>query len=125
MAKRILVVDDDPAMSQFVLLGLENAGYEVCKAEDGEIGLRQAKELKPDLVVLDLAMPKMHGYEVCKAIRSDQALSKLKIIVTSGKSYPVDIKTAKNVGADRYLVKPYPVQALLTAIEELLGPALG
>lgn len=122
MPRRILVVDDDPVMIQFVVLRLEHAGYEVLTAADGQQGLRQAKELKPDLMVLDLAMPVMHGYEVCKAIRSDQAMAGLKIIVTSGKSYPSDIKTAKNVGADRYLVKPYPVQTLLTAIEELLGP---
>ena len=122
MAKRILVVDDDPVMIQFVVLRLQHAGYEVLTAADGEQGLQQAKDLKPDLMVLDLAMPVMHGYEVCKAIRSDKAIADLKIIVTSGKSYPSDIKTAKSVGADRYLVKPYPVQTLLTAIEELIGP---
>jgi DNA-binding response OmpR family regulator len=125
MPKRILVVDDDPVMTQLVLLRLQYAGYEVSTAADGEQGLQQAKKVKPDLMVLDLAMPNMHGYEVCKAIRADQALASLKIIVTSGKSYPVDIKAAKHVGADRYLVKPYPMQTLLAAIEELLSPSLG
>lgn len=121
MPKRILVVDDDAVMSQFVLLRLKEAGYDVAAAPDGEEGLRQARELKPDILVLDVAMPKMHGYAVCKALRADASLSGLKILVTSGKSYPVDIKTAKKLGADRYLVKPYPMQELLAAIEELLG----
>ena len=121
MSKRILVVDDDGVMSQFVQLRLKEAGFEVIIANDGEEGLQKTKELKPDLIVLDLHMPKMHGYALCKAVRADPAISGMKVVITSGKGYPVDIKAAKDAGADKYLVKPYPIQELLTAIEDLLG----
>lgn len=120
MSKKILVVDDDPIMMGFVLLQLKDAGYDVSTAENGAEGLEKARKNKPDLMVLDLAMPKMHGYEVCKTIKSDPALNSIKIVITSGKNYPVDIRTAKEVGADRYLVKPYAGQDLLKTVAELL-----
>lgn len=123
MSQKILVVDDDPIMMQFVSMGLKDKGYEVIVASDGEEGLRMTREHKPALLVLDLAMPKMHGYEVCKSIRADPSLQGTKIIVTSGKNYAVDIRTAKEVGADRYLVKPYQIQELVGAIQELLPQA--
>jgi len=107
-------------MIEFVSMRLKDEGFDVHTAVDGSDGLDKARQLKPALMVLDLAMPKMHGYEVCRAIRADAALKGTKIVVTSGKNYQVDIRTAKEVGADRYLVKPYPVDELLKAIRELL-----
>lgn len=80
-----------------------------------------AKDVKPELIVLDLAMPRMHGYEVCEAVRKDKEISATKIIVTSGKTYPVDIKTAMDMGADKYMTKPYGIAQLIQQIDELLG----
>ncbi|MBI3550673.1 MAG: response regulator [Elusimicrobia bacterium] len=121
ISRRILVVDDDIDILSFITTGLKLSGYEVYSAEDGLAGLTMAKDVKPELIVLDLAMPRMHGYEVCEAVRKDKEISATKIIVTSGKTYPVDIKTAMDMGADKYMTKPYGIAQLIQQIDELLG----
>lgn len=125
MPRKVLVVDDDPQILDFVTMGLRLAGYEVLSAGDGQEGLYVARSARPDLMVLDLAMPRMHGYEVCRALRADHSFDGMKIVVTSGKNYAVDIKTAKSLGADLYIVKPYQMQQLTRVIGELLAPAAG
>lgn len=115
------MVDDDPEIIGFVEMSLRDAGYEVYTAEDGQKGLDAARAHRPDLVLLDLAMPVMHGYEVCHALRADESLKTVKIVVTSGKSYPVDIKNAKEAGADHYMVKPYGLAQLLDTVAGILG----
>ena len=115
------MVDDDEEIVGFVEMSLRGAGYEVYTAFNGREGLDLAKSARPDLVILDLAMPVMHGYEVCQAIRSDSTMNNIKIVVTSGKSYPVDIKNAKDAGADHYMVKPYGLHQLLDMISRTLG----
>ena len=122
-APTILVVDDDPEIRSFVVEGLLAAGYRVVEAADGQEAIEVAKEHNPSLMVLDLSMPRMHGFQVCLAVRGDPRLRPMKIIVTSGKSYPVDIRAAKDAGADQYLVKPYGFQQLVDAVERLLEGA--
>ena len=121
--KKILIVDDDEKVRLFVQELLLPLGYPVFLAVDGQDALQIMRKEKPDLLVLDLAMPKMHGYEVCKRVRSDSdpAISGVKIIVISAKNYPVDMKTAKDAGADMYLVKPFGLQELRDAVSKLLG----
>ncbi|MBI4422110.1 MAG: response regulator [Elusimicrobia bacterium] len=118
--KRVLVVDDDSEIVSFVEMSLKDAGYEVYTAQNGQEGLDMAKSYRPDLILLDLAMPVMHGYEVCHAIRADSVLAATKIVVTSGKSYPVDIRAAKDAGADHYMVKPYGLNQLLDTVSRIL-----
>ncbi|MBI4348856.1 MAG: response regulator [Elusimicrobia bacterium] len=119
--KKVLVVDDDEEIVSFAEMVLRDAGYEVYTAYNGQAGLELARSARPDLVLLDLAMPIMHGYEVCQAIRADASMNNIKIVVTSGKSYPVDIKNAKEAGADHYMVKPYGVQQLADMVSRVLG----
>lgn len=119
--KKVLVVDDDEEVISFVEMTLKEAGYEVYVARNGQQGLDLARSARPDLLLLDLAMPVMHGYEVCQAIRSDPSFNDMKIVVTSGKSYPVDIKNAKDAGADHYMVKPYGLDQLLDMVSRALG----
>ena len=118
--QRILVVDDDPDILDFAAMGLRMCGYDVLTAPDGEEGVKVAKEQKPDLIVLDLSMPRMHGYQVCKAVREDPTIAATKIVITSGKSYAVDIRTAMEAGANEYLVKPYDMTMLLGAVRKHL-----
>jgi two-component system, OmpR family, alkaline phosphatase synthesis response regulator PhoP len=120
MRKKILVVDDEIDTVELVSLWLKEMGFDVVSANDGEEAVRVAKEAKPDLLVLDLAMPKMHGYDVCRAVKADQSLTHTKVIITSGKNYTVDVRNAKNAGADAFLVKPYDIKQLLATIRGLL-----
>jgi phosphoribosyl 1,2-cyclic phosphodiesterase/CheY-like chemotaxis protein len=120
MKKRVLIIEDDPAILDFAALVLDKGEFEVEKASDGRQGLEKAKDFKPDLVVLDLMMPVMHGYEVCQNLRQDKSMAALKILITSSKSYAQDMENAESAGADDYLVKPYNGSQLLAKAEELL-----
>src|SRR5208282_3658255 len=123
--KRILIADDDDNIRMYLDKNLKDAGYGILHAADGEETMRLIKSEKPDLVLLDLYMPKMHGYEVCKKIRADAdpKVAAMKIIIVSVKSYPTDIKTAKEVGADHYIIKPHTIRDLMSAVIKQIGSA--
>lgn len=92
---------------------LRGSGHEVFSAGDGESGLQPVKEKRPDLVIPDLMMPRMHGFTVCQAVRGDPSLRHIANLATSAKSYPVDVARAHEFGADYYPTKPYDIQVLL------------
>src|SRR5215472_17700224 len=102
----VLIVDDDPIVQTIVSRVLEAEGYTVIAANDGESGLQLALSQKPDVAILDLMMPRMHGFAVIEAIRQDPSAARVKIIVSSMKSYASDAHAALNVGANRFLPKP-------------------
>jgi phosphoribosyl 1,2-cyclic phosphodiesterase/CheY-like chemotaxis protein len=120
--KKILVVDDDPEMRQ-LLQDVLRPNFEVRTAEDGAAGLAALKAERPDLVILDLLMPRMHGFEVVQRIRKDDSLRGLKVLISSSKSYAADQETARKAGADDYITKPYDIGALLGKVQELVGGA--
>ena len=99
-----------------------NAHYEVSAARDGAEGLEMARRLRPDLVVLDLLMPRMHGFEVCRHIRADATLKAVKVLISSSKSYQHDVNTAVGeTGADGYIVKPFDLADFTGRVAALLG----
>lgn len=119
--KRVLVVDDDDDMRALMTM-LLSGSCEVASAADGAAGLELAKRLRPDLVVLDLLMPKMHGFEVCRRIREDADLKGTKVLISSSKSYQNDVRaTVDETGADDYIVKPFEVDEFLKRVGTLLG----
>ncbi len=118
---KILVIDDDPLIRALAVKRLSADGHLVLTAPDGEAGLRIVNTERPEMVLVDLMMPKVHGFAVVEAIRNDPKLAKTRIIVCSAKSYPTDIHLAKSAGADRYLIKPYDLDALSRMIRELLS----
>jgi DNA-binding response OmpR family regulator len=121
--KRVLVVDDDDDMRALMSL-LLSASYEVASAADGSAGLELARKLRPDLVVLDLLMPKMHGFEVCRLIREDANLKATKVLISSSKSYQHDVRTSvEETGADDYIVKPFEVEEFKKRVDALLVTA--
>ncbi|MFA6092128.1 MAG: response regulator [Elusimicrobiota bacterium] len=120
--KTILVVDDDMEIVDFLSECLRAGGYEVFTAYDGIKGVAQARAHRPDLIVLDLMMPGMHGFEVCQVLRADEQFKGVKILISSAKSYPVDRKAALQAGADGYLTKPYTADELFLAVKKLLEP---
>ncbi len=120
---KVLIIDDDPMVAEFASDALSSRGYEVRRAPDGPEGLRAASAFAPDLVILDLMMPGMHGYEVCRRLRADTAAAKARILITSSKSFASDIDSAKKAGADAYMVKPYTMSALQAQVADLIGAA--
>ena len=120
MAKKILVVDDEPGIVLIVTSRLKASGYDVISASDGQAGLEMAQKEKPDLMILDLMLPKLDGYKVCGLLKKDSRYSKIPIILFSAKAQESDMKLGKEMGADAYLVKPFKPDVLLEKIQELL-----
>jgi len=117
---RILVVDDEPDIVRLVTKTLEVNGYEVITANDGQEGLEKTKTEKPDLIVLDLMLPKIDGYKVCGLLKRDTRYAKTPIILFTAKAQEKDVKLGEEVGADAYIIKPFEAEVLLSKIEELL-----
>jgi CheY-like chemotaxis protein len=123
MKEKILVVEDDPAALRLVSFTLESAGYEVIAAVNGFEGLRRAQEEQPDLLVLDLMLPGIDGYEICHRLRSNPPgpASRLPILMLTAKSREADRAAAEQVGADFYLSKPATPEEITTAVDTLIS----
>jgi two-component system alkaline phosphatase synthesis response regulator PhoP len=119
--RKILIVDDEEALIRLVTLYLKYHSYEVISAIDGQEGLEKAKTEKPDLIVLDLMLPKMDGYKVCGLLKKDTRYAKIPIILFTAKAQEKDIKLGEEVGANAYITKPFEPEVLLSKIEELIG----
>ncbi len=118
--KRILIVDDVESIVMSVKMFLERHRYEVITANDGREGFEKAKTEKPDLIILDLMLPRMHGYMVCGLLKKDTRYAKTPIILFTAKAQEKDIKLGQEVGADAYITKPFEPEILLAKIKELL-----
>ena len=121
MAKRVLIVDDEPNIVTALDYLLRRSGYEVRAASNGEEALRQVQEYAPDLVLLDVMMPRRSGYEVCQRIRERPEWSGIKIVILSAKGREAEISKGLAVGADEYITKPFSNAELVARIEQLLG----
>jgi DNA-binding response OmpR family regulator len=121
-AKRILLVEDDPVTRRFVVSLLEERGYEVLVAEDGEHAVTLAVSAKPDLIVSDLVMPYRDGYEVLRMIRSDERVSGIPVLILSMRDREEDIVRGFDEGADEYVVKPFNARELVSRVRRLLEP---
>ncbi|MGB2867914.1 MAG: response regulator [Bacteroidota bacterium] len=117
MARTILIVDDEDLIRKMVSMHFERAGYTVFSADNGIDGLRLAEERIPDVTLLDINMPGMHGFEVCKKMRENPKLSKSLIIITSARSYKPDIDKAYELGADEYVIKPAGLKDLVGIVD--------
>lgn len=116
----VLVADDEPHIQQILRFTLEKAGYTVLSAEDGEQALELIEEALPDLVILDIMMPKMSGYEICRKMRDDYKLSQIPVIILTARNYLSDKVKGLGYGANDYLVKPYSNEELLLRVRNLL-----
>jgi DNA-binding response OmpR family regulator len=118
--KKVLIIDDEIEMAELETLRLKASGYDVKTATDGESGLRAAREWKPDLVILDIMLPRMDGYQVCAALKRDASCERIPIILVSAVDHKYDTDLGKKVGADFYFTKPFEPAVLLEKIRELL-----
>lgn len=118
---RVLAVDDDPDVLGLVRTNLELEGYDVVTASDGTQALETVVKTRPDAVVCDLMMPGIGGLTVLRYLRADPATAKIPFVVLSAKTMPDDIRKALDMGADRYITKPFDPQDLLDAVADLLA----
>ncbi len=118
---RVLVVDDEVYILHILDFSLGMEGYEVISATDGEMALQKVQNEKPDLVVLDIMMPKLDGYQVCRAIKSNDDTKKIPVILLSAKGRSVDQKIGFENGADDYVTKPFSPRKLIERVNALLA----
>ena len=120
-SKRVLICDDDPVILRLHEVNLELEGYEVvATASDGKEALDKIAELRPDLVILDIMMPKMDGLEVCRHLKADPALAKIPVVLLSARAQDLDVREGLDIGADAYLTKPFDPVELLEVVGRLV-----
>lgn len=120
MLATVLVVDDSPTAQRLIRLAVEAGGYRVLTASDGDEAIDVAQRERPDLVVLDIILPKKNGFQVCRHLKALPETSGIKVVLLSSKSHEMDILWGKRQGADGYLTKPFESEQLLACIESAL-----
>ena len=121
MPKKILIVDDEPEIIDLLEMRLNRYGYKIITAFDGMEGLEKARKEIPDLIILDVMMPRMDGYSVCRMLKYDEKYKKIPIIIFTSRSQEADKVTGKEVGADAYVPKPFEPDHLVKEVKRLLG----
>ncbi|MFH1654327.1 MAG: response regulator [Pseudomonadota bacterium] len=119
--KKILIIDDEKDLVDLLSQRLEAYGYDVVAAYDGEEGLDKARKTHPNLILLDIMMPKMDGYQVCRFLKFDEDFKNVPVVMLTARSQESDVKVGKSVGADDYITKPFESADLLAIIKKHLG----
>jgi DNA-binding response OmpR family regulator len=123
--KKILIADDEPNIVAAIEFLLQQGGFEVHIAHDGDRALELVESCVPDLVLLDVMMPKKSGYEVCTRIRERADWRHIKIVMLSAKGRDAEVSKGLSVGADLYITKPFSTRELMAKIKALLAPGAG
>lgn len=118
---RILVVDDEPLIVKLLAQHLEEEGFTVLTAGDGREGLMKARTEAPDLILLDLILPKLNGYEVCTMLKQDTRYQRIPIVMLTAKAHEKDEQLGKACGANLYLRKPFQMPPLLEHLRTMIG----
>jgi len=118
--KKILIADDNENIRDALTYLLEDEGYELLLAKDGADTLRKVRERKPDILFLDIMMPEINGYDVCRTIKNDPDLKSIYIIMLTAKGQVAEQERGKEVGADEYIVKPFSPMEILARVKSLL-----
>jgi CheY-like chemotaxis protein len=119
--KRILICDDDPAILRVLQVNLEIEGYDVLPAQNGEQAVEVATEERPDLVILDIMMPRLDGYQACERLKANEDTKDIPVVFLSAKAQQSDIQRGKDYGVAEYLTKPFDPMDLLGVVERLLA----
>ena len=117
---RVLVVDDEADLVRILQFGLQSVGYHVETASDGQEALKKAREMRPDIILLDLMLPKLDGYKVCRLLKFDERYKSIPIIILSARTQEGDQTLAMEMGANRFITKPYEFTEILSQMEALL-----
>ena len=118
---RVLVVDDDDVIRQLITVNLELEGFEVETAVDGQDCLDKVKKVAPDVVTLDIMMPKLDGWETATRLREDPDTSSLKVVLLSARAQEADLERGTRIGVDAYLTKPFDPDELIAVVRRLAG----
>ena len=121
ISKRILIIEDDPSVLRATSYILEKEGYEVLSAQNGLEGLKKAKDSNPDLLLLDVMLPGIDGFEICHSLRGEPGTADLPILMFSAKGQETDKATGLKVGADEYITKPVDREVLLSKVAAWLA----
>ena len=119
--RKILVVDDEPNVIKSLTFVLRKEGYAVSSAANGEDAMIKIQQSKPNLMFLDVMMPKKNGYEVCQEVKSNSSLSDIHIIILTAKGQEADREKGLNAGADEFMTKPFSPMMVVDKVKELLG----
>lgn len=119
--RKILIVDDEPNIVMSLEYGFKKKAFEVFVARDGTEALEIAKKEVPDVILLDIMMPQMDGYETLKRVRNEKNLKDAKVIFLSAKSKMADVEKGLKMGADGYMTKPFSIKKILTDVEQLIA----
>lgn len=117
---QILVAEDEQDIRDLITFTLELSGYEVIHVTNGQAAIETAKDIMPDLIILDVRMPKMTGYEVCEALKHDELTKNIPVIFLSAKGQEAEVKHGKSLGAEAYFVKPFVPDELTENVKSIL-----
>lgn len=118
--KRVLIVDDEPDIVETIKFNLELEGIECLEAYDGEEALSKAKKENPDLILLDIMLPKMNGYKVARLLKFDESYKNIPIIMLTARTQEKDIELGEETGANEYVTKPFDMDMLVTLVNKYL-----
>ena len=121
MIKKVLIADDEQNIVISLDFLLRREGFEVLVAADGEEALAKIRSDRPDLVLLDVMMPKMNGFDVCQALRADPELASIRVLMLTAKGRDTEVTTGLGLGADAYMTKPFSTKELVVKVRALLG----
>jgi DNA-binding response OmpR family regulator len=121
MAKKILIADDEPNIVVSLEFLMKQRGYDVRVVSDGEEALRAVGEFRPDLILLDVMMPRVSGYDVCQKVRENPEWQGIRIIMLSAKGREIEVTKGLAMGADAYVTKPFSTRDLIAKVGEILG----
>lgn len=121
--RKILIVDDEPYILNILDFSLDAEGYRVIQACDGEEALRLAQEHQPELIIMDVMMPRRDGFETCRLLKEDLRTGSIPVVLLTAKNSREDREMGERVGADGYITKPFSPQRLLDTVNEYLGVA--
>jgi CheY-like chemotaxis protein len=120
MANTILIVEDHDSIRDLMIAIFSNTDYEIYHAKDGKEALKMVSNYNPDVVLLDIQLPEVNGFDVCESIKNNPVLFHTKILMISSQSQKFDLQKAKEVGADGYIIKPFKPNTLMEKVEQLL-----
>ncbi len=118
---RILIAEDEPDIRELIAFTLRFAGHEVTATSNGEEALQQASQIIPDIIIMDVRMPRMTGYDACRAIKTDIALKDIPVVFLSAKGQDAEIQTGLDAGAEEYLLKPFAPDQLAERVKVVLA----